>query len=391
MAAGDQRDPAAAGGRPVADTPADHAPHRRGRLALSTAFFSFATALSRVAGLAREVVAASYFGVSAAMSAFTIAFQVPNLVRALFADMALQGAFVPVFTDLLEKGRRQEAFRVASTLLFLICLVLGGLTALFILAAPAVISVVAPGFDDDPVVRDLTIALSRLLFPIVVLLGLSGLVVGMLNSFEHFSVPALAPLAWNLVIIGALVGLTPAFPAEDQIYAYAIGVLAGTVVQLLLPVPWLRGRGGRFTLTLDWRDSNVRRVLIAQQERELQPYHGFNWDDRNDTDFGYGKGWDKQRFGRMHVPGQRGDVPGQRQTQTPPSRDEATTRSQEEMRVSKQRQEAGTARLRKYVVTEPHQATAVGGAEGRARRRGADDVGEPWCDRHRHRHRRCRQ
>ncbi len=215
-----------------------------------------------MAGLAREVVAASYFGVSAAMSAFTIAFQVPNLVRALFADMALQGAFVPVFTDLLEKGRRQEAFRVASTLLFLICLVLGGLTALFILAAPAVISVVAPGFDDDPVVRDLTIALSRLLFPIVVLLGLSGLVVGMLNSFEHFSVPALAPLAWNLVIIGALVGLTPAFPAEDQIYAYAIGVLAGTVVQLLLPVPWLRGRGGRFTLTLDWRDSNVRRVLI---------------------------------------------------------------------------------------------------------------------------------
>ena len=64
------------------------------------------------------------------------------------------------------------------------------------------------------------------------------------------------------MIIAALVGLTPAFPAEDQIYAYAIGVLAGTVVQLVLPMPWLRGRGGRFTLTLDWRDSNVRRVLV---------------------------------------------------------------------------------------------------------------------------------
>jgi putative peptidoglycan lipid II flippase len=240
------------GGRP---------PRRRGRLALSTAFFSLATALSRVAGLVREVVAASYFGVTGAMSAFTIAFQVPNLVRALFADMALQGAFVPVFTDLLEQGRRREAFRVASSLFFLICLILGGLTALFVLVAPAAISVAAPGFD-DAALRDLTIALARLMFPIVVLLGLSGLVVGMLNSFEHFSVPALAPLAWNLVIIGALVGLTPAFPEEDEIYAYAIGVLAGTVVQLVLPVPWLRGRGGRLSLTLDWRSPEVRRVLL---------------------------------------------------------------------------------------------------------------------------------
>src|SRR3954453_3120155 len=93
---------------------------RRRRLALSTAFFSFATGLSRVAGLVREIVAANYFGVSGAMSAFTIAFQVPNLIRALLPDAALQGAFVPVFTELLEKGRKEEAFRVASSLLSLI-------------------------------------------------------------------------------------------------------------------------------------------------------------------------------------------------------------------------------------------------------------------------------
>ena len=97
--------------------------------------------------------------------------------------------------------------------------------------------------------------------------------------------------------------------------------------------------------------------LSSEQERELYSYYGFNWDDRNDTDFGYGPGWDRQRFGRMHVPGQRGDVPGQRQTPTPPRRDEATTRSEDELRVNKQRQEAGTARLRKYVVTEPRQVT----------------------------------
>ena len=240
------------------------APERPGharRLARNTAFFSFATGLSRLLGLAREVVAASYFGVTGAMSAFTIAFQVPNLVRALFADAALQGAFVPVFTELLEKGERKEAFRVASTLFFLICLVLGALTALFVLFAEPLMSLFAPGFDDNPALKDLTVQLAQLMFPIVVLLALSGLVVGMLNSFEHFAVPALAPVAWNAVIILALVGLVPTLPEEDEIYAYAIGVLAGTIVQFLLPLPWLRGRGGGVTLTLDWRDERVRRVL----------------------------------------------------------------------------------------------------------------------------------
>ncbi len=232
---------------------------RRGRLARSTAFFSFATGLSRVLGLVREVVAASYFGVSGAMSAFTIAFQVPNLMRALFADSALQGAFVPVFTELLERGERKEAFRVASSLFLLITLILGSLTIVFVVAARPIMGFFAPGFDDNPALGDLTVSLSRLLFPIVLLLALSGVVVGMLNSFHHFGVPALAPVAWNLVIISALVGLTPVL--GDDIYAYAYGVLAGTLVQFLLPLPWLRGRGGRFTFAIDWRNPHVWRVL----------------------------------------------------------------------------------------------------------------------------------
>ena len=243
---------------------ATNAPDRPGhsrRLARNTAFFSVATGASRVLGLVREVVAAKYFGVTGPMSAFTIAFQVPNLVRALFADSALQGAFVPVFTELIEKGKRREAFRVASSLFCLIMLVLGAVTLLFIVFAQPIMSVFTPGFDDQPALQDLTVQLSRLMFPIVMLLALSGVVVGMLNSFDHFAVPALAPVAWNLVIIGALVGLVPVLPDGDEIYAYAIGVLAGTVVQFLLPLPWLRGRGGRLTLRLDWRDENVRRVL----------------------------------------------------------------------------------------------------------------------------------
>src|SRR5512134_1867136 len=111
----------------------ESAPQRSGRLARSTAFFSLATGFSRIAGLVREIVAASYFGTQGPMSAFTVAFQVPNLVRALFADAALQPAFVPVFTEQLEKGNYREAFRLASTMLFVVTLVLGAITAAFVL------------------------------------------------------------------------------------------------------------------------------------------------------------------------------------------------------------------------------------------------------------------
>ena len=235
------------------------APGSGRRLALSTAFFAFATGLSRIAGLVREIVAASYFGIKGPMSAFTIAFQVPNLVRSLFADAALQAAFVPVFTEQLEKRSRSEAFRVASALFFLIAVALGLVTALFVLVAPLLMPLFAPGFDED--LTDLTINLAQLLFPIVLLLGLTGLVVGILNSFDNFGPGAIAPLFWNLAIIATLVVLTPQFEGEDRIYAYAIGVLIGTVVQLLLPLPWLRGTGFRLTRSFNWRDERVRRVL----------------------------------------------------------------------------------------------------------------------------------
>jgi putative peptidoglycan lipid II flippase len=229
------------------------------RLALSTAFFSFATGLSRVAGLVREIVAANYFGVRGPMSAFTIAFQVPNLLRSLFADAALQAAFVPVFTEELEKRDRAEAFRVASALLFLIAVALGSLTALFILIAPVLMPVFAPGFSDD--LTDLTVKLAQLLFPIVLLLGLTGLVVGVLNSFDNFGPGAIAPLFWNIAIIATLVVLTPHFHGNHRIYAYAVGVLIGTVVQLLLPLPWLRRTGFRIVRSFDWRYERVVRVL----------------------------------------------------------------------------------------------------------------------------------
>lgn len=240
-----------------------------GRLARSTALFSLATAASRAAGLVREIVAASYFGTTGAMSAFTIAFLAPNLVRSLFADAALQAAFVPVFTELLEKGERREAFRLASAMIFLVALILGAITALFILIAPTVTGLIAPGFEDE--LLDLTVALSRILFPILVLLGLTGMVVGILNSYDRFGVYAISPFFWNVAIIAVLVGLAPAFPSEDEIYAYAIGVLVGTVIQLALPLIDLRNTpyGIGRALTAPFRVANLRKVRDPTVRRVL--------------------------------------------------------------------------------------------------------------------------
>jgi putative peptidoglycan lipid II flippase len=231
-----------------------------GRIARSTAFFSIATGASRIAGLAREIVAAGYYGVSGPISAFTIAFQVPNLVRALFADAALQPAFVPVFTELVGRRQYREAFRLASTLLLLITMVMGALTAIFVLAAPVVVPLFAPGFE--PQLMDLTISLSRVLFPILILLGASGIVVGILNSYDRFGAFAISPLFWNLTIILVLVVLEPLFSGQDRIYAYAIAILVGTAVQLAIPAWDLRNTPFHFTWSFEWRNPGVRRVLL---------------------------------------------------------------------------------------------------------------------------------
>jgi putative peptidoglycan lipid II flippase len=231
-----------------------------GRIARSTAFFSIATGASRIAGLAREVVAAGYYGVSGPISAFTIAFQVPNLVRALFADAALQPAFVPVFTDLVGRRQFKEAFRLASTLLLLITMAMGALTAIFVLAAPVIVPIFAPGFEGH--LLDLTVSLSRVLFPILILLGASGIVVGILNSYDRFGAFAISPLFWNLTIILVLVVLEPMFSEKNRIYAYAIGILIGTAVQLAIPAWDLRNTPFHFTWSFEWRNPGVRRVLL---------------------------------------------------------------------------------------------------------------------------------
>lgn len=233
----------------------------RASTARNTAIFGFLTGLSRIAGLAREILAGFYYGTTGPASAFTFAFLIPNTVRSLFADSALSGAFIPVFSELIEKKRRAEAFRLASTLFMVMFAALGLMTVAFILIAPWFVPLITPTKIVDAGLTDLTVGLSQLLFPIVMILGLNGLAVGILQAYDRFTIPALSALVWNLVIMVAMVALEPYFHGEESIYAYAIGILIGTVVQFLMALPVLRKVGFKFAFAFDWRDKRVLEVF----------------------------------------------------------------------------------------------------------------------------------
>jgi putative peptidoglycan lipid II flippase len=236
---------------------------QRHRIALSTAIFALATALSRIAGLAREVIQASFFATGVAISAFTIASQIPNLVANLFSQAALSAAFVPVFTELLQQGRKREAFKLASDLFWLILVGLGVLTIVWLGIAGAIM----PLFTGTQLhANALAAGLSRVLFPVVLLLSLTGLLVGILQSYDRFTVPALAPAVWNVVIVVLLVLLHSRLHGgphdQDSVYAYAIAWLVATVVQLLLIASDLRKVEFRLSFTFSWSDPRVRQVMI---------------------------------------------------------------------------------------------------------------------------------
>ena len=228
-------------------------------LGRSTAIFAVWTGVSRVAGLVREIAAAAIFGTSGAISAFVVAFNVPNLLRSLVADSALSAAFVPVFTQLEEEGRKREAQRLAGALIGLITMVLGAVTLLAIVLAPWFMPLFAPGLDEGLV--DETVHLARIMFPIVVLLGLTGLVAALLQAAGEFGATAFAPVLWNVAIIVGLVAVTPLVPDDDRITVYAAAIVVGTAVQLLYLLPGLRGKGP-FPISLGRGNRHVRRVVV---------------------------------------------------------------------------------------------------------------------------------
>ncbi|HEY3959928.1 MAG TPA: murein biosynthesis integral membrane protein MurJ [Solirubrobacteraceae bacterium] len=245
----------------AAAEPPGPVPPGGGRVARNTAIFSLGTGISRIAGLLREIVFAKYFGTSGRASAYTIASLVPNLVANLFAQSALSAAFVPVFTELLQKGRRREALGLASTLFWILLIGLGAITAFFILAAGVIMPLfIGPKFSHE--LNLLTVGLSQVLFPVILLLGLNGLLVGILQSYDHFTIPAISPAVWNIVIIVLLVVLAPHFSGTDEIYAYAIGILAATGVQLMLAFAALARIDFRLSFKVDWHDPRIKQVFM---------------------------------------------------------------------------------------------------------------------------------
>ena len=244
----------------AAEEPQPEAEAATGRgLARSGAIFAIATGISRVVGLVREIAQAAIFGIHGPVNAFEIAFLIPNTVRSLVADSALSAAFVPVFSDLLVKGERQRAWRVASSIFWLMLLGLGGLTAFFVVIAPWVMQIFGYGPNNF---GTLATGLARILFPLVLILGLTGIVVGILNSYDHFTVPALSPVLWNLIILlGLWLGVQHTSSKTDRLYIYAIAILVATIAQFLLPLPWLRGLDGRLHMVIDIRDPAVARTF----------------------------------------------------------------------------------------------------------------------------------
>lgn len=229
----------------------------------SVGVVSAATAISRILGLVREQVMAYYFGAGMATDAFLTAFRIPNLLRDMFAEGALSSAFVPVFKEVMVKEGEQTAFRLAHAIITAILLVVGAIVLLGIIAAPAIVFLSANGFTADPVKFDLTVDMTRLMMVYLLLVSLSALVMGMLNSFGRFGLPAISPALFNLGIIVAVIVMYRWF--DQPAYTLAIGVVLGGAAQLAIQLPALWKIGYRFRplgAFLDDRFKQVIRLLM---------------------------------------------------------------------------------------------------------------------------------
>jgi len=247
-------------GAPAADRLAAPSPTR---LARSAGIVGAATMTSRVLGLVREQVMAYWFGASDAMDAFNVAFRVPNLVRDLFAEGAMSAALVPTFTRALTTEGRARAWRLGNSVMNALALVTSVLVAGGMMFAPAIVSGLAGDYADVPGKFELTVTLTRIVLPFLVLVAVAAACMGMLNSLHVFFVPALAPAMFNVAAIVSAFTLIPL--ADDlgvtPIAMVAAGTLLGGVGQVLLQWPALRREGFRYAPRLDLHDPGLRQVL----------------------------------------------------------------------------------------------------------------------------------
>ncbi|MCK9490122.1 MAG: murein biosynthesis integral membrane protein MurJ [Xanthomonadales bacterium] len=229
------------------------------KLLRSTLVFSSLTFLSRLSGYARDMVQAIVFGATGLTDAFVVAYRIPNFLRRIFAEGAFAQAFVPVLSAARQEGDRAALKllldRVAGTL----CAVVLVVTGLGMIAAPALVTVFAPGYLDDPVRHSAASDMLRITFPYLFFISMTAMAGGVLNSFNRFAIPALTPILHNLAIIAAALWLAPLLSVP--VMALAWGVFAAGAIQMLVQVPALARLG--LLPRPRWRpaDPGVRRIL----------------------------------------------------------------------------------------------------------------------------------
>ncbi len=230
---------------------------------------------SRVLGLVRDQVLSHYFGASDAMDAYRVGFRFPNLFRDLFAEGAMSAAFVPTFTRHLAETGRQSAWRLGSLMMTALAIATGVIALIGIVFAEPLVTALAGEYRAVPGKLELTITLTRIMFPTLLLVAVAAAAMGMLNSLRHFFIPALSPAMFNVVTIAAAVLVVPfVLPADVlvgtrsladlrlPIIVIAISTVLGGVAQLALQWPTLRREGFRYRPIVDWKDPGLRRVLL---------------------------------------------------------------------------------------------------------------------------------
>lgn len=218
---------------------------------------------SRLLGVLRELIFAALFGGGAAMDAFTAAFRIPNILRDLFAEGALSTAFVTTFSKTIVRGGDAAAWRLANKVATMTTVVLGLICVAGVLLSGPLVSLFAWGFD--PAKAELTVHLTRIMFPFILLVSLAALVMGMLNAKNVFGMPAMASSFFNIgsIVGGVVLGywLDPHF-GWKSLTGLAIATVIGGTLQLVVQLPSLRRAGYRFRPDFQWRDAGVRAILL---------------------------------------------------------------------------------------------------------------------------------
>lgn len=230
-----------------------------GKVARATGVIGSLTLLSRISGLARDIVIGYLLGARSAADAFFVAFRIPNLMRRLTAEGALSAGFVPVLSETLATRGRREAVEASRAITTFAVLFLILLTALGLLFPAPLTRLFAPGFAASPEKLSLTVGLVRIMFPAIFFISLVALAMGYLNTFRHFVAPSAAPVLLNLSIIASAFLLVPLL--SQPVTSLAWGVLLGSAAQLLLQLPFLRRYGFSWRPSLDFRSPALLRFL----------------------------------------------------------------------------------------------------------------------------------